>query len=55
MTETQRELDALEDVARRNGFLPGTLRGPWQGRAAKNAVTAADQSQYDKSVLEGDL
>lgn len=52
--ETQRELDALEDLARRNGIPPGTLRGPWQGRATENTVTKGEQSQYNKSVSEGD-
>lgn len=29
--ETQRELDALEDLARRNDIPPGALRGQWPG------------------------
>jgi hypothetical protein len=55
VTETQTELDELEDLARRNGIPPGVLRGPWQGGAAEKAVTAAEQSKYDESTPEGDL
>lgn len=29
--ETQRELDALEDLARQNDIPPGALRGQWPG------------------------
>lgn len=44
--EAQRELDALEDLARRNGIPSGALRGPWQIQAPENAAAAAEQSQY---------
>lgn len=53
--ETQRALDALEDLARRNGIPPAALRGSWQGQAAENAVTAAEPSQYDTSAHGDDL
>lgn len=53
--ETQRELDALEDLARRNGIAPGVLRGPWQSQVAENAVAAAEQSQQDTYARGGDL
>ena len=55
VTETQTELDELEDLARRNGIPPGVLRGPWQGRAAENEVTAAEPSKYDTSADGDDL
>lgn len=53
--ETQSALDALEDLARRNGIPPGVLRGSWHGRAAENAVTATEQSQSDTSTHGGAL
>lgn len=55
VTETQTELDGLEDLARRNGIPPGVLRGRWQGRTAERSVTAAEPSQYDASAYGDDL
>jgi hypothetical protein len=55
VTETQMELDELEDLARRNGIPPGVFRGPWQGRAAENEVTAAEPAQYETSADGDDL
>lgn len=55
VTETQRKLDALEELARRNGIPPGVLRGRGQGRAAQNEVTEAEPSQYEASAHGDDL
>lgn len=42
VTQTQRKLDALEELARRNGIPPGVLRGPWQALDAEDAVTTTE-------------
>jgi hypothetical protein len=39
---TQAEIEALEDLARRNGIEPGVLRGQWDGAPTDIADTAED-------------
>ena len=53
--ETLGQLDALEDLARRNNIPPGILRGQEQGPAANSAVGAAEQPPYGKSAHGGNL
>ncbi|HEY2544833.1 MAG TPA: hypothetical protein VGI46_02100 [Candidatus Acidoferrum sp.] len=53
--ETQGELDALADLARRNSIPPGVLRDQWPGVPEEQAVPAAEISQRDMSAPEGDL
>lgn len=53
--ETQSELDALEDLARRNGIEPGVLRGQSRNVSSETAVAATEQSQSDSSTRGGDL
>jgi hypothetical protein len=46
--ETQSDLDALEELARRNGIPPGILRGLWQRLDKKTEqVQLAEQSRGD--------
>jgi hypothetical protein len=52
--ETQSELDALADLARRNSIPPGVLRDQWQAVPEEPAVPAAEISR-DMSAPEGDL
>jgi hypothetical protein len=53
--QTQGELDALEDLARRNNIPPGVLRDQSQGVPADTAAAAAEQSQSDLSIRGADL
>jgi hypothetical protein len=48
LRETQGELDALEDLARRNGIPPGILRGLWRRQDEKTRqLQLAEQSRGD--------
>ena len=52
LRETQGELDALEDLARRNGIPPGILRGLWQRQDEKTKqLQLAEQSRDDRVPL----
>lgn len=60
ISETQSQLDDLEDLARQNNIPPGVLRGDWQGVPAEaeapaedSAVPAAEASQRDMSAPHG--
>jgi hypothetical protein len=54
--ETKSQLDALEDLARRNGVPPGILRDPWRYSDEKDkAVATGGTIARDRSVDRGDL
>jgi len=50
--ETQSELDALEELARRNGMPPGIVRGLWQRQDEKTKqLQLTEQSRDDRVPL----
>jgi hypothetical protein len=53
--QTQSELDALQDFARRNDIEPGILRGQGQSGPDDTAVNATDELRSDLSAHGGDL
>ena len=52
---TQSELDALEDLARRNDIPSGIFRDQWQGILSDTTIKEVEQSQRDMSTRGGDL